>query len=310
MITRPGIYPNMLAADYFADPCPAPSLTQSIAKILCSRSPRHAQLAHPRLNDQAPPAKDEPYSKAKAIGDAAHRLMLGRGKDLAILHHDSFRTGIARDARAEAELAGKVVILKHHYDVAVEMVTAGQDQLAAAGLGDVFSLDHGDSEVCIAWQEGPYWFRSLIDWLPHNHAISWDYKTTEMSVAPWALGRLMADASWDLQAAMHDRGLSHLLDTKGERRFRFVAQEQEVPFALTVCELSQSWMEMGRRKLDYAAGHWAEGMTTGKWPLYAPQVVCPEYPNWAETAWLNREIHEAALARRGDDRDARNLMAG
>jgi hypothetical protein len=38
-ITKPGIYPGVSSADYFADPCPTPSLTQSLCKILIERSP-------------------------------------------------------------------------------------------------------------------------------------------------------------------------------------------------------------------------------------------------------------------------------
>ena len=35
--------------EYHADPCPAPSLSRSIAKLLVERSPAHAYAAHPRL---------------------------------------------------------------------------------------------------------------------------------------------------------------------------------------------------------------------------------------------------------------------
>src|SRR5215472_5163605 len=102
MIDHPGIYPEMTIAEYFADPCPAPSLTQSLAKLLIARSPWHAKCAHPRLRDAAPEEEVEQYVKAKAIGSAAHQMMIGRGKDIAILHFDSWRSGDAKKARDEA----------------------------------------------------------------------------------------------------------------------------------------------------------------------------------------------------------------
>src|ERR1035438_10073976 len=41
----PGIYKGMLSDDYFADPTPEPSLSQSVAKILIEQSPLHARQA-------------------------------------------------------------------------------------------------------------------------------------------------------------------------------------------------------------------------------------------------------------------------
>jgi hypothetical protein len=49
-ITEPGIYRNFPTAAYFGDPTPAPSFTQSLAKVLIAQSPLHAYQAHPRLN--------------------------------------------------------------------------------------------------------------------------------------------------------------------------------------------------------------------------------------------------------------------
>src|SRR5215831_16517159 len=97
-IDRPGIYRDMPSEEYFTDPCPEPSLTQSIAKLLIARSPAHAKCAHPRLRDPAA-EEDEPaerYDKAKAIGTAAHLMMIGRGKDLDIAPFNSWRKDEAK----------------------------------------------------------------------------------------------------------------------------------------------------------------------------------------------------------------------
>jgi hypothetical protein len=88
-ITKPGIYRDFPTAHYFADPCPEPSLSQSVAKILVEQSPLHAFQAHPRLYvPTADEDADEKYDKARAIGNAAHALMLDRGKVLAVGEFD------------------------------------------------------------------------------------------------------------------------------------------------------------------------------------------------------------------------------
>src|SRR5215831_5713580 len=49
MSVTPGVY-AMPAAQYHADPCPTPSLSASIIKLICLDSPAHAWTAHPKLN--------------------------------------------------------------------------------------------------------------------------------------------------------------------------------------------------------------------------------------------------------------------
>jgi PDDEXK-like uncharacterized protein DUF3799 len=291
-ISKPGIYPDISADDYFADPLPAPSLTQSIAKVLIEASPAHARLLHPRLR---PPVTDddvpEAYSKAKAIGSAAHAIMLGRGKAVAIGAFDDWRTKAAQTFKTVATLAGHIPILEKHHARAVEMVEAARKQLRAADCANAF-VD-GKSEVMICWNEGPVWFRSLIDWYAHPTEL-WDYKTSAMSCAPHLIGPMIERAGWHVQAAMHERGLDvHDPQNAGRRAFRFVAQEQHEPYALVVVELTEHWLVMGRKKLAHAATIWSRCIAADEWPSYPSGILCPEFPGWAETKWFDREIeHE------------------
>jgi hypothetical protein len=213
MIQQPGIFLEMPSAEYFADPAPVPSLTQSIAKVLIERSPAHARLEHPRL---APPQEDEEpekYVAAQAIGNAAHLLMIGRGKTLAIAEFDDWRKKDAQTFRADAEEIGKVAILEKHFAHAVEMEGAARRQLIALGWSDAFT--QGQGEVVIAWQEGETWFRSMIDWMPST-TILYDLKTSAASLAPHLIAPKMEGDGWHVQAAMHERGLD-VLDP-GSRR--------------------------------------------------------------------------------------------
>lgn len=291
-IMQPGIYADFDEASYFADPAPAPSLTQSIAKILIEKSPAHARLEHPRL---APPVtEDEPaekYDAAKAIGNAAHKLILGRGRPMAVAEFKDFTTKAAKEFRTEQEAAGKLVILAKHMARADELAREARPQLAAAGHGDAFI--GGQAEVMLAWREGDLWFRSLVDWMGDASRI-YDLKTGGLSSAPHVVQERPSTDGWDIQAAMIERGLDVLdPDGAGRRQFHFVAVENEAPYALTVVRISEADMTMGRKKLAYAIDVWARCTATGEWPRYRAETVISRPRGYLETKWLERETeHE------------------
>lgn len=297
-VEKPGIYRNFDVTAYHADPAPAPSLSQSLAKILIDQSPLHAAYAHPRMTalKVGDDEEVEKYVKAKVIGAAAHALMIGRGKTLAVAQFDSWRGNKAQDFKDDAIGEGNIPILEKHHAQAVAVVEAANKQLFGHQENDCFQ--QGAGEVALIWNEGPIWFRCLVDWLHDDLRTVDDFKTTAMSVAPHVLGLRASDAGWDIQAAMIERGLNALdPDGAGRRRFRFIAQEQDAPHALNVMVMSEHWLTMGRKKLQHAVDIWTQCVTTNRWPGYPPFAVTPEYPGWKESQWLNREIHEAATAR-------------
>lgn len=295
-IEQPGIYCHIDEASYFRDPCPKPSLSQSIAKILIDRSPLHAKLAHPRL---APPTDEdeetEKYVKAQAIGNAAHKLMLGRGRDVALIKFDNFMSKPAKEAKADALAAGKLVILEKHMEIAAKMVAAGREQLEQIPDCEM-AFAAGDAEVMVAALVDDIWMRSLIDWLTTDQREVWDYKTTGMSASPYAASKMMASAGWHIQAATHELILS-TIDPKlsGRRKFRYVCQEQEPPFALCVSEMSEGALTIGRKQLAYARAAWAQCLKLNRWPAYPLHIIMPDLPNWQATAWLEREEAEADM---------------
>lgn len=314
-ISAPGIFTDFDVAAYHADCCPAPSLNQSLVKVILDQSVGHAKCEHPRLKVDAQ-SVDEPtekYDAAKAIGNAAHLLLIGRGKKLKVFDAPNWNaTGMGKGAKTQlledrdrAIADGFEPILQKHHDRALQMADRAREQLNQANWLEDFRV--GDGEVVVAWQEDGFWFRSLIDW--RLTTILTDYKSTGMSVAPHVLGRLAVDAGWDIQAAFQERGLD-VLDPEGagRRRFRFFAQENYPPYAGVPVELTEAWLTMGRKKVAMAVDAWKDAMSSSSWPLYPPGVQRPEYPGWHESQWLNREITEAARQRVpiADD----HLMAG
>lgn len=298
MIRKPGIYPAVSSAEYFADPCPTPSLTQSIAKLLIDRSPLHAWHAHPRLNPDFVPDDDTKFD----IGNVAHKMLLGRGKEIVVLEgYDDWRTKAAKEAREEAAAEGRLAVLGKQAARADRMVQAAREQLDNRGLGHLFGAD-GDSEVVLAWREGETWFRQMVDWLTRDRTIFADFKTTDMAAAPHGLGRMMVNAGWPVQAAFAERGLDALdPDNAGRRHFLFIVQEAEVPHALSVVRLSEGALTMGRKQVEHAVGMWSRCMSAARWPGYPREIITPEYPGWHETQWLEREVSADARAALADD---------
>jgi PDDEXK-like domain of unknown function (DUF3799) len=286
LIDKPGIYRDFPVNSYFSDPCPTPSFTQGIAKLLLARSPLHAWYAHPRLNPDHEADDDTKFD----IGNICHSLMIGRGKDLVVLGFDDWRTKSAKEAREGAAKVGKLAVLGKHYVRAEKIVKAGREQLELRRFGHLFR--DGDGEVVVAWKEPNVgWCRQMIDWLTPNTLFFADYKTTEMSAAPHNLGRMLVTAGWDVQAAMAERGLDAVIGI-GSRGYLFVVQEVQAPYCLSVVEMSESIMTMGRKKLAAAMSIWARCMKENRWPGYPLDTVVPEYPGWAEAEWLTREEQE------------------
>lgn len=300
-ITEPGAYRNMPVSAYFADPCPVPSLTQSIAKVLVERSPRHAWLEHPRLGWKPDDGERVPYVKAQVIGDAAHAMLIGRGKTVSALKFDDFRTKAAQEQRSAVETVGHIAILEKHHQQALRLVTHAKTQIAAIP-GCEGAFDRGSGEVVIAAEIDGIWLRSMIDWM-ESPVLCDDAKTTGMSVAPHGLGRMMANAGWDVQAATQERILD-VLDPEniGRRKFRFFAVENDEPHALVAVELSEAVMTMGRKKLDYAMDVWRRCVTSNLWPAYPAEIQYPAYPGYAETNWLDREVAYAEANERSRER--------
>jgi len=289
-IDKPGIHFDFSINAYFDDPAPVPSLSQSVAKILIDRSPRHAWQCHPRLN---PNFERKEFTKFD-IGNVAHTMLIGRGKSLGVIDRDDWRTKEAREARQECAKEGKLIVLAKDYDRAAEMVAAARAQLDAAGHQTAFRDGDGSGEVMLAWKEGPTWFRSLVDWAAKSLTVCYDLKTTGMSCAPHAIAERPGELGWDIQAAFHERGLDVLdPDNAGRRKFYFVALEDQPPYALSIVEISESDMTMGRKKLAMAVDIWRRCMASDRWPGYPPEVVLSRPRGWTETRWLEREAEYA-----------------
>jgi hypothetical protein len=284
-ISKPGIYRGVSDAEYRSDPCPSPSLTQSLCKILIERSPKHAWTACARLNPHFEADDDTKFD----VGNVAHRIVLGRGKEIEIVNFADWRKKEAQEAREVAAAEGRIAVLAHQFELASDMATAAMLQLRKHEDADAFT--NGSAEVMIAWEEDGIWFRSLIDWLHDDLRTVDDFKTSGMSMAPHVIGLRAEAAGWHVQAAFIERGLD-LLDPSGagRRRYRFIAQETDKPHALNVMHMNEHWLTMGRKKVDAGVALWRHAIHYDRWPSYPARSIVPEYPGFKEKVWLDREM--------------------
>jgi hypothetical protein len=296
MITKPGLYHDMLAADYHADPCPEPSLSSSIAKVVLSDTPLHAWAQHPRLNLMREPDRDP--TRVAEIGTAAHKLLLGRGAEIVIIDAKTYQSSAAKEERATAYANGHAPILTADHADAVRLADNARRALEQIeGCAGFFA---GQSEVVMAWQDmGGAWCRGMIDRLTMDDrsAIIWDVKTTAAGLSDKALGARIAEG-YDLQAAMYVRGLSQLFPAlAGRIRFRWIFIEQDEPHEVRVIEADRATLTIGDKKAAFAIEVWRRCLSANEWPGYRREISTVEYPVWSEAQWLRREEADFDIAK-------------
>lgn len=256
MIDKAGIYPDLPEADYHADPCPEPSLSNSIAKELVEKSPLHAWAMHPKFGgaSRAP-------SSTLDHGSLVHELLLGRGPGITVVEANDWRTKAAKAARDEARDAGKTPVLAKAFLAAKKAAKALEAGLANRGV--VFD---GESEVTLVWQElaaaGPIWCRARLDHL--KRPIIYDLKTTGIAETR-AIERLIVNMGYDMQRAAYVRGLTALEpDLGGRVDFVFAFVETEFPYAINVAPLDGMLREYGERRWLDAVERWSSALRVNR----------------------------------------------
>lgn len=291
VITEPGIY-DIPAELYHQDPCPAPSASSSILKVLLNENPAKAREGHPRLNpDFVSGDGEEKFDR----GHACHILMLNDEHKFKIIKADSYRSGDAKKARAEAYIEGLVPILEHKWPEVVAMCESGRAQLAAhQDASDIFS--NGKPEQTLIWFEEirgvKIWCRARIDYVPNKRGRPYgDYKSLAASVNPDFLQRYSASAGWAFQEAFYRRGIRAVLGEE-DPSFKFVAHETDSPYCLAVVDNAPERVGVNARKVEYALDLWAWCIKNNSWPGYPNRTCTLEATPWEEGAFIARETRE------------------
>lgn len=298
-VTAPGFY-RMSAAHYHADPCPAPSLSSSVAKILLRQTPLHAFHAHPRLG---PPKEPSEPNAAMRLGTAVHKLLLGAGSELVVIEAADFKTKAAREARTAALASGKEAVLFGELDEAFFIAEQIKDKLAQIE-GATVALSDGDAELVAIWQEGEpnsadrVWCRAMFDRCRVGDMRVWidDLKTSGDIAGPDDLGRKVWAMDYQLSAAFYRRAIRTLLGDAFKVTFSFIFAETSPPYEVIAAYLDGAAEEIGRRQVCAAIGVWQRCMATGVWPGFPKEVVYASLPEWATASWEAREQNDPLLA--------------
>lgn len=297
----PGFYYDMTADQYHADPCPEPSLSSGIIRKIIEKSMRHAWRAHPRLGQ--PAEEPEQPTRQQQIGTAAHKLILGRGREICRIEADDYRKAEAKAAREHAIQGGLAPILASDHDIAKEIASSFFEQIGQIDDCEGFAAAPAEV-VAIAQDANGIWLRAMLDKFEDrgSNAIIWDVKTTGIAAAPQGIGRVIASNGYEIQAGHYERVVgtlaSHLI---GRITFRWAFIETEPPHLVTVAEIDAAGLEIGRRKASAACTLFKRSLETNIWPGYASRIVKAEYPPYAESAWLAREENDMRAAYDGQD---------
>jgi hypothetical protein len=284
----PGIYDGVPEADYHADPCPEPSLSRSVMKLLVDLSPQHAFVAHPRLGAM-PDLSDDDADEIADFGTAAHSSFLQNKSTIVRLDFKDWRTDKAKDARRQAYADGMIPLLDKGYSRSMRLIDALENFRARTG-----AFTQGRGEQTAIWREdNGIWCRARVDWLPDEaEASPWDLKTTAGRATLAAWSRVCFDKGSDLQASFYTRGLEMIRgEPPGDMHFCVV--EQKPPYAIGVFVMSPQAREAADDDVRLGIRLWGECLASGEWPPY------PLEEQWIyPPAWITRGREERGAERK------------
>jgi hypothetical protein len=290
MITSAGIY-DLSAGEYHADPCPMPSLSHSVARILLDRTPRHAQYAHPKFRAQE---RGDATSVMDA-GSALHKLILGKGDEIAILDFADYRKGAAQEARDVARDAGQIPILAGAYQGILDCASAALSEMRQHPDLEAF-FGQGQSEAVVAWPDnGGIWCRGMVDRLAADpKAPVFDIKTTGLSAAPEGWERRL-QREYATQAAFYRRGLKAVRGVD-PGPFLFVVIETDAPYGVSVMTPAPALLDCAERQIEEAITLWGQCLATDDWPSYPRMTAYVDAPGWMLDRQEERAVRREAIA--------------
>lgn len=221
----------------------------------------------------------QPRKRVFDFGTAAHKMVLGDGPELVVIDAENYRTKAAQEARDEAYENGKVPLLPDEFTAVSQMAWEQRRHPAA------FEPKNGKPEQSLFAKDAAtgVMLRARLDWLPDavdGRLTITDYKTT-LSAEPAAFARSVAKYGYYQQAAWYI-DLVTALGIADDVTFRFIAQEKTAPYLVTVFELDEYAISIGRQRNRRAIDVFAECVEKDEWPGYATGVETITVPAWLD----------------------------
>ena len=254
---------NMSNAEYHA----TDAISSSAVKTVHGKS-----LAHWKARSNFTP------TPAMAIGTAVHDMVLEDGR--GVMRGPADRRGNAwKDAFADAEAGGKLLLTAGDYDVArnvadsvlfhpVGQIMAGNDTVNEA------SFFATDPKTKLELKCRPDSYRMS------GGGVVYDIKTCQSSL-PRDVARDVNTYSYALQAAFYLKVLR--LAGYEAKRFSFVFVEKTAPYAVNESELSDEFLQYAEREVDATLMKIAEATLANRFGSGYSESVNPlELPRWLQ----------------------------
>jgi PDDEXK-like domain of unknown function (DUF3799) len=288
-ITCPGLYADITPIEYFAEPCPAPALTNTTIKVLLDETPADAHYQHTGLNPDAELIK---ANAAMITGDVVHQIALGKGRGFRIGDFERWdrrnkdvdkflieceRDGVTAVKQKEfAPLAAMGQIVKDRIEQTLEHVAKKRGQATPSGY---------QTEVVFAWLEetrfGPVWCRGMADIWCEELAFIGDPKITAALTNSRIVGHTQKQG-WPRQAAWYVRGFGAIIpEFAGRLTFANILVKPKPPHTVRCTAPMESWRTAAERECEAALNMFAHCLHNKRWPGYPEGIEMLEPPTWA-----------------------------
>lgn len=263
---QPGVY-DIDAELYHSDPIPGGSLSSTGARVLATQCPAafKYQLDNP-----------QPYKAEFDFGTAAHKVVLDDGPELVVVDKDIWNTNEVKATVRKIRAEGNIPLKQRDLDKVHAMAKALREHPEAAQLLEPGS---GVAEQSLFWEDRGVWRRARIDWLRHDGTLV-DYKSAR-SANPSKLPNHILDYGYHQQQEYYRDGALELGLTELVCPFKFIFQEKEPPFLVSVIELDATASAIGRHLNERALNTYALCRESGEWPGYL-QTPLVSLPAWVE----------------------------
>lgn len=282
------VHEDMPDAEYHADPCPEPSLSSSMARVLLRHPPAVARHLHPKLGDGAVVKNWDDQTKAKRRGTIMHAMLLCSGPTFAAVKDEEgeyaldWRKKVVKANRDEYLANGIFPILQREYDGADEWRRELTPQLEDRGV----YFREGQTEVTILHTYetdlGPIWIRTRLDHVHEYDGVLYinELKTTDDASAD-ALARTITGLGYHVQRAAYVMAACRAWpDWDGRIRYRLVFVQLEPVRLVHVTELDCRFVQIGEQLWRQAIGKWAECVHSNEWPGYGHETTTIEAPDY------------------------------
>lgn len=240
---------------YRADPCERPSLTQSLANVLLSRSPWHA------WRERSTPSES---TEAQNEGTIVHALVFGGDDRIVVLDVADYRTKAAREHRDSAIQEGRIPVKKSAWDE----LKAQADTIRAAlhSMDPGFELRKAKAGRVAIWEQDGVLCRGRVDCMVGSSI--YELKTIERATDD-SIERAIRDHGYHVQRAAYVSAAETIDPTMAGRiDYVLVFAEKETGQVVPV-EMSGDLAELGFRRWRRAVDAWGRCLRAGRWPGYA-----------------------------------------